>query len=139
MMRKNLFFALLTALCFAAGCVQPSYIGKSYPQTGVQPDIFVDWRDVPYDYETMGYATAYSKGYAFGAGSDAGAQKILEEMALERGADAIVIAPPESEPVRQQVDQVELNPNSTVHTTTVTQRETRVNGKLTAAFIKYKR
>ena len=135
---RTLTIALLAALALGS-CYKPSYVGKSYPQTGAAPEIFVDWRDVPYDYETMGYATAYSSGYAFGLGSDAGAQQKLEELARARGADAIVIAPPESEPVRQRVEQVEQNSNSTVHTTTVTQRETRADGKLTAAFIKYKR
>ena len=138
MTRKTLLPALLAAFCLA-GCYKPSYIGKSYPQTDAAPEIFVDWRDVPYDYETMGYATAYAKGYAIGLGSDAGAQQRLEQLAREKGADAIVIAPPEREPVRQQVDQVEQHSSGTVHTTTVTQRETRIDGKLTAAFIKYKR
>lgn len=138
MKTRTLTIALLTALCFSS-CYKPSYVGKSYSPTGAAPEIFVDWRDVPYDYETMGYATTYSNGYAFGLGSDEGAQKKLEEMARERGADAIVIAPPESEPVRQRVEQVEQRDQSTVHTTTVTQREARTDGKLTAAFIKYKR
>ena len=138
MKTRHLLCTLLAALCLGS-CYKPSYIGKSYAPTGTTPDIFVDWRDVPYEYETMGYATAYSNGYAFGLGSDPGAQQKLEQMARERGADAIVIAPPESEPVRQRVEQVEQNSNSTVHTTTVTQRQSHVDGKLTAAFIKYKR
>lgn len=138
MKTRTLTIALLAALCLVS-CYKPSYVGKSYPQTGAALDIFVDWRDVPCDYETMGYATAYSNGYAFGLGSNAGAQQKLEQLARERGADAIVIAPPESEPVRQRVEQVEQNSNSTLHTTTITQRESHVDGKLTAAFIKYKR
>ena len=139
MTRIRQFFVLL-AVALAAGCARPSYIGQSYNPTDRQPEVFVDWRDVPCDYETMGYATVYADGYSFGFGNDANAQQKLEAMAREKGADALVIAPPESEPQRQQVDAVEQkNDGSMVHTTTVTQRETRISGKLTAAFIKYKR
>ena len=135
---KNLLLAALTAL-LAVGCMKPDYVGKSYAPTGSQPDIFVDWRDVPRDYETMGYATAYSKGYAFGVRNSAGVQQQLERMARERGADAIVIAPPESNPQLKTVEQIEHDDNGTTRSTTVVQHREENTGKLTAVFLKYKR
>lgn len=132
-------YALLLGVAFGlASCgVYTNYIGKKYPATE-SPEVFVDWKDVPCDYETMGHIEASPR--MFKTVEDA--QAVIEQKAQEAGADAIVFTglDVKSNPTPTATEKTEHDVfGDRTKTYTETQSSTVTAVNLTATFIKYKR
>lgn len=132
-------YALLLGAAFGlASCgVYTHYVGKTYPAT-VSPEVFVDWKDVPCDYETMGHIEATPR--MFKTVEDA--QTAIEQRARESGADAVVFTglyQEISDPTRTATVNTERDPGGERTETYTETRTARVTDHLTATFIKYKR
>jgi len=96
------------------------------------------WQDVPGDYEVMGYADASPDGLA----SIEDAQKKVEQMARQKGADAIVLEGVErrltSPPVLETKETHEKNANGGYTKKTTTTENVQMLETLKVTFIKYK-
>lgn len=132
------YVLLLGAAIGLASCgVYTNYIGKTYPAT-LSPEVFVDWKDVPCDYETMGHIEATPR--MFKTVEDA--QAAIERKARETGADAVVFTGIYDEVSNPTVTATEKTEHDVFGDKTKTYTETRsanVTHNLTATFIKYKR
>lgn len=128
---------LYPMLLLATACAtEKYYVGKTYPAT-TNPEVFVEWNDLSRPYETMGYITVGGIGALFsGTGTPTEAQKQIEEIAREKGADAIVIGPAAAMKLRQTA--VQPQPSVATDGTTNAPIVADDNRLLTAAFIKYK-
>lgn len=124
-------------LCGATSCsVQTHYIGKSYPSTD-HPEIFLDWKDVPCDYETMGRIEASIVLF----GSPEKAQAAIEREARAKGADAMVftLLYDQSTPTTVTTTEATHRDASGERShTDVTTTSAPARDRLTAIFIKYK-
>ena len=131
------FFFILLLLCSATSCgVQTHYIGKSYPSTD-HPDLFLDWKDVPCDYETMGRIEASIVLF----GSPEKAQAAIEREARAKGADAMVftLLYDQSAPTTVTTTEATHRDASGERShTDVTTTSAPARDRLTAIFIKYK-
>lgn len=137
MIMKRYIVMILCSLLLTACGVSLSYVGKSYAPVDTI-DLWFDWRDVPFDYETMGYADA-SPGVF---GSIENAQAAIERRAREAGADAVVfegVRRDVSEPTYKTTEKSEKGVDGSVTRTSTTTKEQNVSHTLMATFIKYKR
>lgn len=135
-MRK---YVLLLGMAFGlVSCsVYTHYIGKTYPATA-SAEVFVDWKDVPSDYETMGYIEATPR--MFKTVEDA--QAAIERKAQEAGADAIVLTglDVKSKPTITGTEKTEHDVFGDRTKTYTETRETNITAvNLRATLIKYKR
>lgn len=134
---KRCILLLAAALGLTACGVYTNYIGKTYPATE-SPEVFVDWKDIPCNYETMGHIEASPR--MFKTVEDA--QAAIERRAQEAGADAIVFTGLDvnSNPTLTATEKTEhdiFGDRTKTYTETQSSTVTAVN--LTATFIKYKR
>ena len=137
MLQKIIGTLLLLATTSCASELKNNYVGRTYPAT-TRVEIFVDWTDLPRSYETMGYITVTGIGALFSrTNTPAEAQKRIEEIARQNGADAIVIGPAARQPWA-----VPLPPQPVAAagdgTTVAAAPDPESNTRLDAAFIKYK-
>lgn len=126
--------ALLVGL---TSCVSAQYIGKSYmPTTSV--DLFMTWEDVPGDYEIMGYVDATPNPLA----SMEDAQKKVERLACEKGADAIVFEGIDTRfgnTTYETTEKVDKNLDGSITKKTSTSKQREVFNTLKVTLIKYRR
>lgn len=133
--------ALLVAMTSCAVTADRNYVGKIYPATA-DVEVFLDWKDLPHPYETMGYIVIDAIGVLGGyADTPATAQRQIEQIARENGADAVVIGPaalrlwPATYPPHTPHTAIAAG-NGT--TGPVLPPDCNLNRQLAAAFIKYK-
>jgi hypothetical protein len=132
-------FQLGLLLIILTSCgVSTSYVGKTYPPTN-EVDLYLDWRDVSPAYEVMGYIDATPSELNPKIEE---AQKKIEQLAREKGADGIVIEGIEertvTNPTSSTKEEATKNANggyTKTSTTTINEGRARV---LKATFIKYK-
>lgn len=123
-------FAAAAALLLLAGCgVTTSYIGKSCPATS-EPEIFLDWADVPCAYETIGRISATS------FWTTERAQAKIEAVAREKGADAIVFT---NAPAPKKAESVQSVPAEGQTRTILATEKDVTDAPLRATFIRYKK
>lgn len=131
------FVSICILLISLTSCVSSSYVGKSYmPTTAVE--LFMNWEDVPMDYEVMGYADATPNTFS----SIEAAQKKVEELARKKGADAIVfdgIDTRYGNPTLETTETMEKNIDGSITKKISTQEQRDVFNTLKVTFIKYRR
>lgn len=132
------YFLALAATCCLVACaeIRTTYIGKSYPTTGMAPELFFDWKDVPRDYETMGRieATPYLRTLEQ-------AQALIERTGRDKGADAIVfegVVSEHSAPTYTTTEKSEKSDDGSKTRTMTTTPSVFISNRLLATFIKYK-
>lgn len=125
-------------LVFLTSCIVSSqYVGKSYAPTTLV-DIFMTWEDVPRDYEVMGYADATPSGLS----SIEHAQKKVEALARQKGADAIVFEGIDTRygnPTLETTEKTEKNSDGTYTKKITTAENVEIFSILKVTFIKYRR
>lgn len=122
--------AAAAALLLLAGCgVTTSYIGKSYPATS-DPDVYLDWADIPCAYETIGRIAATSFWTAERA------QAKIEAIAREKGADAIVFT---DAPAPKKAESEQSAPAEGQTRTILATEKDVTDAPLRATFIRYKK
>lgn len=134
MKRVAVFCMLLISL---TSCVSSSYVGKSYMPTTVV-DLFMTWEDVPRDYEVMGYADATPQTFS----SIEAAQKKVEGLARQKGADAIVFEGIDTRygnPTLETTETAEKNTDGSYSKKITTEEKVPVFNTLKVTFIKYRR
>ena len=138
MLQKIIGTLLLLAMTSCATEMKNNYVGKTYPVT-THVDVFVDWNDLPQPYETMGYISVSGIGVLFGStSSPAEAQKRIEAIARQNGADAIVVGPAARKPWALPQPPQPIAITAENNTTVTTVPDMGNNTRLDAAFIKYK-
>ncbi len=132
-----IMFLLVTSMVTLSSCgVTTSYIGKSYAPTN-NVDVFVDWKDIPRNYESMGYIDATPQSFS----SIQKAQEEIEKIAKQKGADAIILGGVEvthvnpSVQTTEDIQKKESGGYTKISTTTHTANSLQT---LKATFIKYK-
>ena len=116
---------LLAAACCIASCaeIRTTYIGKAYPTTGTAPELYFDWKDVPFG-KTLEEA-----------------QALIEQIGREKGADAIVfegVVSETSAPTYTTTEKIEKNDDGSKTRTATTSQSVFTTNRLLATFIKYK-
>lgn len=134
---KRIVYILLLFFALSSCGVTAKYIGKSYAPTN-HVELYMIWEDVPRDYEVMGFADATPNTFS----SIEVAQKKLEEMALKKGADAIVFDEIEEKYLNPALETIETTEKDIhgVYTTRVKTVETAdIFSTLKVTFIKFRK
>lgn len=134
---RYVIFFIASIVSLASCGVSTHYVGKSYAPTSTV-DIYMEWRDIPVDYEVMGYA----EGTPDGLSTVENAQIKLEELARMKGADAIVFEGIEtrySNPVLETTEKTEKNIDGGYTKKITTEEKIQQTATLKVTFIKFKK
>ena len=122
--------SLLAFVLFVGACAERGvdYVGTSYSPT-IHVDLYFSEADVEEDYVVMGRAIAR-------AGTRASTKRLQEKLlqeAREKGADGVIILDFDRVPVG------ELTNENTIGTTTTSTTSVKMEKRIEATFIKYKK